>query len=1162
MDPIGKGFFAQLIWNKAPAPPSHMDHGFLPRRRKESALLVQMCGAWRLKNCGFNFLMNNHDLANAFGSTDWEALEEANRLILTEADLHFGEQRYRWSAIGLPLGAGEELLVRNKCGAPMGDPYVVHSFPRAFATPTRQWQMQAKNYNELHNAMLVKDPVTGLLVDLSLSKYADDLVKLLPVPAGSPVEKLAALSAASNESLDFNLKGAGFEQNIKKQKAIVFVQGPGSVKAKHSLRAGNVSLVGQPVDFARSLGGLIGPSGAFAHELGARIKAVKAAYSRLGAFWVQENVPWRWRRSVFLGTVVNTALAGIEAFLPSKAQYDKLSMLVAQLGRRSMLGKACWQGSAHKHCMTWQEVLTYWQIAPMHTEAKIRRLRWYQVMVEHPKDFVQVFAAIFGQMRAEVGPTSLVGGYLSKDANPWAKRFLVDILSMGDGMESAENLVEALEKCPLRLFSRSELGEEFCSLDVGELRNRCFRASVPPPGFRPVVGDVGEAAVQCDGAYICGVEECGAVFRDRQGVLDHIMSAHGWRCLANLLTHSNACVICSETFSSQYAAARHLARAIDKGKCPPRVQTSLLPLALPADLQCRLCEFEGTDLQDLGDHCRLHLPWVVLLPRPRRHRQHGGGTNLDEKRRVPRQKGSKPKGTGAGKSFARRHCRGIASRQSGAQRERRQGHLNQARGGAGEAGNAEQQGPGRSDRRDLPHLPPQEQRQHRGDSPAAGGVRLQRGGESAQGEEGQECGWRRTSRARLFGPSFSSCYERPGTGYGNRSGGGDTGGICIASAFGSGSSGHGSLLGGEPRGAEGRDRHEVDALLESDCEVQIPGGHGGYGEGPEGAEVAHRQQEGLDQDSVLLPEPRPGGPLPGHHEALWIREEDRPGAEVGTGEGCAEAAGHDPQVDSAWSAEQPPAACSVLAADAGCSSQEQLGKSARLQSENCDWARLPGLDCSQATFRSETPDEATIGTEPRASPSQDAPTPEAVEFYEQQLVGSSNPVQVGEMTPGSGPIDFVEVEKELEGFSLESFLSADISASASSVVSERFLGEGPEVVSSSDMQNRDLRRIECKVSQALPAPAVEARRKELRSTSVRFRQVAMSRLSREIEGSSSSIPVGSQFAEIVGSRGGEDVGVRGCGVGGLLVHRSDLRSDQEPVPKGKGKEKGKRGAGQ
>ena len=149
-----------------------------------------------------------------------------------------------------------------------------------------------------------------------MTKYADDLVKLLPVPLGCPIEKLAALSAASNESLDSNLKESGFEQNIKKQKAVVSVQGQGSVRAKHLLRTGAVSLTGQPVDFARSLGGMIGPSGAFAQELTSRVKAVKAAYSRLGAFWVQEDVPWRWRRAVFLGTVVNTVLAGFEAFLP------------------------------------------------------------------------------------------------------------------------------------------------------------------------------------------------------------------------------------------------------------------------------------------------------------------------------------------------------------------------------------------------------------------------------------------------------------------------------------------------------------------------------------------------------------------------------------------------------------------------------------------------------------------------------------------------------------------------------------------------------------------------------------------------------------------------------------------------------------------------------
>ena len=65
----------------------------------------------------------------------------------------------------------------------------------------------------------------------------------------------------------------------------------------------------------------------------------------------------------------------------------------------------------------------------------------------------------------------------------------------------------------------------------------------------------------------------------------------------------------------------------------------------------------------------------------------------------------------------------------------------------------------------------------------------------------------------------------------------------------------------------------------------------------------------------------------------------------------------------------------------------------------------------------------------------------------------------------------------------------------------------------------------------------------------------MRSLSREARGSSPSSPVRPQIAAIVGSRGGEEVGVRGCGVGGLLVHCSTLRSDHEPSPKGKGKDK-------
>ena len=226
----------------------------------------------------------------------------------------------------------------------------------------------------------------------------------------------------------------------------------------------------------------------------------------------------------------------------------------------------------------------------------------------------------------------------------------------------------------------------------------------------------------------------------------------------------------------------------------------------------------------------------------------------------------------------------------------------------------------------------------------------------------------------------------------------------------------------------------------------------------------------------------------------------------------------------------------------------------------CQAAAL-GQDCPMGQ---DFDGDLFFGTEPMASSSQDAPTPAAGSEpgFDPSATPISVPLQDGEAW-SHVPADFYE--KHFGHFRLED--SVVILASASSVsseaVSERFLGDAVgDTGSSIDMQNRDLRRTECRISQAQVASEVEARRKELRSTSVRFRQLAMKSLSRSASGSSPSSPVRPQMAEIVGSRGGEEVGVRGCGVGGLLVHESTLRSDHEPSPKGKGKDKGKRSVSQ
>ena len=52
------------------------------------------------------------------------------------------------------------------------------------------------------------------------------------------------------------------------------------------------------------------------------------AFYTVGQLWIESRVSWRFKRCFFIGRVVNKGLSGIEAFCPSKAQYQSLTSVV------------------------------------------------------------------------------------------------------------------------------------------------------------------------------------------------------------------------------------------------------------------------------------------------------------------------------------------------------------------------------------------------------------------------------------------------------------------------------------------------------------------------------------------------------------------------------------------------------------------------------------------------------------------------------------------------------------------------------------------------------------------------------------------------------------------------------------------------------------------
>ena len=201
--------------------------------------------------------------------------------------------------------------------------------------------------------------------------------------------------------------------------------GEGSFADRRLVRDGNVSLPGKVVTAARQLGSHLGEKASFAHELPRRRQATMTAFCTVGQLWYESSVSWRLKRCFFIGRVVNTALSGIEAFCPWKAQYQSLTSLVTCLARRVMAGAAARRREHGRvRTMSNKEVLRFWKLAPCDVEARVRRLKWAQTLVQDPAHHTQLITATPGKLPSEPNPTLGPGGEMLPEANQWAVRWL------------------------------------------------------------------------------------------------------------------------------------------------------------------------------------------------------------------------------------------------------------------------------------------------------------------------------------------------------------------------------------------------------------------------------------------------------------------------------------------------------------------------------------------------------------------------------------------------------------------------------------------------------------------------------------------------------------------------------------------------------------------
>ena len=165
----------------------------------------------------------------------------------------------------------------------MGDPWAVKSFTWAFRKPVLRWQLDQMEFdNKEYKLLHAESELLGLKTDLSVTKYADDVVKVIVGDKGAGVEALAQKVGRYNENLDGHLLKSGFAQNKDKQVSVICLVGAGSHRDLRKIKNKEVEFPGAAAEWTRSLGAMVHCRNSYNIELKARSLAVKQAYHSVG----------------------------------------------------------------------------------------------------------------------------------------------------------------------------------------------------------------------------------------------------------------------------------------------------------------------------------------------------------------------------------------------------------------------------------------------------------------------------------------------------------------------------------------------------------------------------------------------------------------------------------------------------------------------------------------------------------------------------------------------------------------------------------------------------------------------------------------------------------------------------------------------------------------
>ena len=274
-----------------------------------------------------------------------------------------------------------------------------------------------------------------------------------------------------------------------------------------------------------------------------------------------------------------------------------------------MAGAAARRGEHGRvRTLTNKEVLRFWKLAPCDVEARVRRLKWAQTLVQDPSHHAQVLTAMFGKLPAEPSATLNPDGEITPEANPWAVCWMEDLEALQPYDE--RGVVQRMGKDVRALFLDRELAADFVATDVSVLRLPSLSTQVTPWDFREEVGHPMEVSQEGVPQWRCCFDDqCEAKFESFKALAKHVLRHHRQMETVSRLVLTNQCPVCLAVYGDRKAAHRHLLSSLRRGSCRDRSRY-LGQVHIPQSLCCPVCSAEPGSWSELQSHLAEHLSGV------------------------------------------------------------------------------------------------------------------------------------------------------------------------------------------------------------------------------------------------------------------------------------------------------------------------------------------------------------------------------------------------------------------------------------------------------------------------------------------------------------------------------------------------------------------------